>query len=297
VSVDEQIDMSSNEDIILRSSFAGGCLRQNKPICVSGPQEYCDEDSFHSAHFLRVNTGHELRYCAYSIESVAIGRCGDTGECKNFAYRCDDPSSFNEYDPTCGVIRDNTNGQLTTYGKCNDRCVWSREDCLEGELWVSDDLACTSDKVEIGACMAGHTFCGVSSAMCIEPVEPYISHKEAVETRNVNCILSEISPTQAPTTKRTGSPTRSSTKNPTSSPLSLLATSYEKDNRFLVSTGGIVLICIGGSLVLILFAFMLNMVTCKMEFPKFRKSMEKIDGNLDDNIEEEPTKEVPGDVN
>mmetsp|Transcript_22690 Transcript_22690/g.25827 ORF Transcript_22690/g.25827 Transcript_22690/m.25827 type:complete len:287 (-) Transcript_22690:85-945(-) len=281
--------MNSKEDVITRSSFAGGCLRQNELVCVSEPQNYCDEDSFHSAHFLRANYGHDLRFCAYSIESIAIGRCGDNGECKNFAYRCDDPTSFEEYDPTCGVVSDNTNGKLTTYGRCNNRCVWSREDCLEDEIWVSHDLTCTSDKVEIGACMAGHTFCAVSSAMCIQPIEPYISHKEALETRNVNCILSEIDSTQAPVSNL--SPTNFPSKNPTSNSIDLF-TSYEKDNTSSISTGGIILICVAALLVLLLIALMLNMIACKMTSPKFRKSIKKINKNLDENTKEKSTKKA-----
>jgi len=292
--------VSNNEDIDFRDAFGGGCYKEDKPICVFEPQDYCDEGTFHSAHFLRANSGHPLRYCATSIQYISIGRCSDNGKCTNIASRCNDPSSFQEYDPTCSLMRDKTNGELTTYGSCNNRCVWSSEDCIDGEEeWISDNPACTSNKVEIGACMAGHTFCVVSSAMCIQPDEPYISHKEALETRKVGCFLTEDPSTTSPTISP--APTTGPTKNPTRSPFdqtNLFSANKNDvvDSTSVFSTEVIIVIVAGVTLSLLLFALLFNVITChKLKSPKIRrrrrsKSTKEIDTASESSPEEKSEK-------
>lgn len=196
--------MSDFEDTSFRGGFAGGCLRQGQDACVAEPEPFCDAGTWKSAHWLRSNPGHALRYCAGQLASVPIGRCGDSGWCANLAVRCDDPSSFVPYDPTCTITQDlaapGPNMTFTTYGKCGDRCVWSPQDCLTGEDYVKNDPACTADQTKIGSCFAGHAFCAVSAAAC--DGEPWLSHEQTAQEIGVNCFLAalpaEPSPTPAP---------------------------------------------------------------------------------------------------
>jgi len=197
----------------VRYGHAGGCFREGVKVCVEEPNDFCDEGTFRFAHVLRQDYDNPLFWCVFDIEHIEIGRCGDSNRCSNLASRCDDPSTFVALDQTCTITRDKANSRLTTYGKCNDRCSWSPDDCKDGETWTKDDLACSADKVEIGACAAGYNFCTVSSKVCIQPTEPYITHSDLLDKLNVRCILSEIPNTAAPT----GSPT--ATVSPTTTPM------------------------------------------------------------------------------
>ena len=197
----------------VRYGHAGGCYRQGVKVCVEEPNDFCDEGTFRFAHVLRQDYDNPLFWCVFDIEHIEIGRCGDSNRCSNLASRCDDPSTFVALDQTCTITRDKANSRLTTYGKCNDRCSWSPDDCKDGETWTKDDLACSADKVEIGACAAGYNFCSVSSKACVQPSEPYINHSDLLDKLNVRCILSEIPNTAAPT----GSPT--ATVSPTTTPM------------------------------------------------------------------------------
>jgi len=210
--------MSTFEEMEFRQGFAGGCYVNGTETCVAQPEDYCDEGSFVSAHYVRSNSGHPLRYCAGDLEDVAIGRCGDSGKCSNLQSRCEDESSFVAFDPTCTTTQDlsflsNNNGMLfVTYGKCGDRCVWSSEDCLEGEAYTLNDPECTSEKVQIGACFAGHAFCAVGQKSCTQPNlpdEPFWTHQEVQQKIGANCFLSSLPgpPTSRPTwAPRTVSP-------------------------------------------------------------------------------------------
>jgi hypothetical protein len=125
-----------------------------------------------------------------------------------------------EQDENCTVTQDLTREALAlnTYGKCGDRCVWSPEDCLEGEDYIPHDFECTADKVQIGACFAGHAFCAVGPESCIQRFqedEPFWTHQEVVDKVGANCFLSSLPrpPTTAP-------PTRAPwTRTPTVSPV------------------------------------------------------------------------------
>jgi len=248
-----------------RQGFAGGCYINGTGICVTKPETYCDTATFVPTHYLRVNTGHPLRYCTYTgeMEKVIIGRCGGKhGKCSNLHSRCNDSSnsdsdnnggggninggdcddddcdgnrggggngngntngntdevkeenqtsSFIEYDPTCTITQDLSlsstsslvSNTYVTYGKCNDRCVWSSDDCLPDEIYSLNDPTCTADKVQIGACFAGHAFCAVDASSCTTgtntqasngniPDEPYWSHQEVKEKIGTNCFLSSL---------------------------------------------------------------------------------------------------------
>jgi len=221
------------EDMEYREGFAGGCYVNNTGTCVAQPEDYCDEDTFVTAHYLRANKGHPLRYCAGQLENVAIGRCGDSGQCSNFASRCLNETTFVPFDPNCTITTDLSfegNGTSVTYGKCNDRCVWSEDDCLAGEVYVSNDEECTSDKVEIGACWAGHAFCAVGPKSCTQPGqqdEPFWMHHEVKENVEANCYLSSL-PKPAP--PPTLAPVRAVwTKAPTRSPSEFTPTTLYTD--------------------------------------------------------------------
>ena len=241
--------MTSNifEEMDYREGFAGGCYRNGTAICVAKPEEYCDEETFVPAHFLRSNSGHPLRYCAGDLADVVIGRCvssgGIKGQCSNLQSRCTNTrtkdaeeedqtnitSSFIEYDPTCTITQDlqqtqnnnnntDNNGSSTatslsyvTYGKCGDRCVWSPTDCIDEEIYIPNDNNCTADKVQIGACFAGHAFCAVDPSSCTQPnrpIEPFWTHQEVKVKIGANCFLSSVPvpvpvPVQSPTTSTT----------------------------------------------------------------------------------------------
>jgi len=203
--------MSTYEELELRVGYAGGCYVKGTATCVVQPEDYCDEGTFVPAHYTRSNSGHPLRYCAGDIEDVVIGRCGDSGKCSNLQSRCEDQSSFTVLDPTCTTTQDLSNeyGTFVTYGKCGDRCVWSSDDCLEGEAYIRDNPECTADKVQIGACFAGNAFCAVGQKSCTQPGlpdEPFWTHQEVQETVGANCFLSRLpgpptaSPVAAPPT-------------------------------------------------------------------------------------------------
>jgi hypothetical protein len=207
--------MSTLKRLEFRDGFAGGCEVNGILTCVAQPQDYCDEGTFVPGHFLRSNSGHPLRYCAGDLEDVIIGRCG-SGKCTNIQSRCngdklqceDDDCNrallpFIEYDPTCTTTQDLLNDEYVTYGKCGSRCVWSKDDCLEGEVYIQNDETCTADKVQIGACFAGHAFCSVSKASCTQlnlPDEPYMTHQEVKDKIGANCFLSSLPtpPTESP---------------------------------------------------------------------------------------------------
>ena len=212
----------------LRQGFAGGCHVNGTGICVTKPETYCDTNTFWPAHYLRT-PGNPLRYCTYSgiIENVIIGRCssvgknGNGGKCSNLQSRClngttneeeeDQSSLFIEYDPTCTITQDLssslTSTSYVTYGKCDDRCVWSSEDCMKEEIYIPNDQSCTADKVQIGACFAGHAYCAVDAASCTTtqtnlnlPEEPFWTHQEVKAKLGVNCFLASLPtpPTESP---------------------------------------------------------------------------------------------------
>ena len=197
----------------VRYGHTGGCYRKGVKVCVEEPNDFCDEGTFRFAYVLRQDYDYPLFWCVFDIEHIEIGRCGDSNRCSNLASRCDDPSTFVALDQTCTITRDKANSRLTTYGKCNDRCSWSPDDCKDGETWTKDDLTCSADKVEIGACAAGYNFCSVSSKACVQPSEPYINHSDLLAKLDIRCILSEIPTTAAPT----ASPT--ATVSPTTTPI------------------------------------------------------------------------------
>eukprot|EP00980_Cylindrotheca_fusiformis_P024619 scaffold12169_cov132-Cylindrotheca_fusiformis.AAC.7 len=236
--------MSGVQSKEFRSAYAGGCYKDGKPICVEEPKDFCDEGTFQTAHYLRANGGTPLRYCAYNIENVIIGRCGESGMCSNKASRCDDPSTF-ALDESCTTIRDKKKGLFTTYGKCDDRCSWSQDDCADDEVWTNNDDNCTADKVEVGACFSGYAFCTVDSANCIGAT--YLDYKEVRDSpHEVNCFLSELVPTNAPTispapTLRPVLPPTPIAQTPSLSP----TVKPPDENNDILSTGAIVGITIG----------------------------------------------------
>ena len=244
--------MSAMQELEFREGFAGACYVNGTGICVAQPEDYCDEGTFASAHFMRARVGdvtHPLRYCAGAIESVLIGRCRDSGECSNLASRCEDSSTFQEVDEDCTITQDLLSETYVTYGKCGERCVWSPEYCLEGETYISNDPECTANKVEIGACFAGHAFCAVGPKSCTHPGlpdEPFWSHEKVQELTGANCFLSYLpEPPRPPTT--TAPPTRQPTRQPenwrdsmsdppTESPIEIL----EPSSNGRLSTNGLV---------------------------------------------------------
>lgn len=201
--------MSSFESLEYREGFAGGCYVNGTSTCVAEPVDYCDEGTFVMASYVRANKGHPLRYCAGELEHVVIGRCGDSGECSNLPIGCEDETTWDEYDETCTVTMDLARTELTyvTYGKCGDRCVWSPNDCIEGEEYIPKSPECTADKVQIGACFAGHAFCAVSSESCTQSGlsdEPFFTHTEVQDKIGANCFLSRL-----PLPQTTAPPSRS----------------------------------------------------------------------------------------
>ena len=201
------VPLPSYEALDYREGYAGGCYINAEATCVAQPEDYCDEGTFVSAHYLRANSGHPLRYCNGELENVVIGRCGDSGKCSNLIDRCEDGSSFTAFDSTCTIILDLSTDKPTpvTYGKCGNRCVWSSENCLDGEEYIRNDPSCTADKVEIGACFAGHAYCAPSEKSCADKFtnEPYWDHQTVQTKVKADCFLSKLpappTPYKAPT--------------------------------------------------------------------------------------------------
>lgn len=191
------IEKMSDDGLEFREGYAGGCYVNGTATCVSEPEDYCDEGTFVMASYVRANKGHPLRYCAGELENVVIGRCGDSGECSNTPYGCEDEETWDEHDETCTVTRDLGNAELAyvTYGKCGDRCVWSPDDCMEGEDYVRKSPECTADKVQIGACFDGFAFCAVSADSCTQSGladEPFYTHRQIQEWVGAGCFLSSL---------------------------------------------------------------------------------------------------------
>jgi DAP10 membrane protein len=187
--------MSAEDTDERRGGYAGGCYKDGEAVCVVREETYCDDGTWVAAHFLRGYSGEPLRYCTGEIANVVIGRCGTTGPCSNLSDRCDDPSAFIEYDPTCTIPTDLKDMSRTVYGKCGDRCVWSDQDCVGGESYVKWADECTSEYVEIGACWAGYAFCAVSVESCVQqnmPAEPFFTHQELFEQVGAKCFLTDI---------------------------------------------------------------------------------------------------------
>ena len=210
-----------------RTVYAGTCLQEDKLVCgvlennVDVVDSLCDEGSWEPPHVV-AHSGHPHRRCAYYPDTMVIGRCdGPDGPCSNFAARCADPVSFVVRDPDCRITQDykyynnndesagqsSTNGiKYTTYGRCGERCVWSPEDCLAGEEYVTNDMECTANKVQLGACLDGFGYCTVSSTTCVNvdgsnTAEPYYTHNDFLEKFNINCYLADLpKPPPPPTT-------------------------------------------------------------------------------------------------
>jgi len=86
---------------------------------------------------------------------------------------------------------------------------------------VKDDLECTAEKVQIGACFAGHAFCAVGQKSCTHPGlpdEPFWTHEKVQDVIGANCFLSSL---PAPPTPPSPPPTRAPrTASPVASPTS-----------------------------------------------------------------------------
>jgi len=200
-----------------RTVYAGTCKQNGTLVCgVVQEQDYCDEASW-VPPFVVADAGHPNRICAYYPDTMVIGRCdGPFGPCSNLASRCTDPESFVPRDPDCRITkdykkRDNDNDndndndehhrehhKPTTYGRCGaDRCVWSPEDCSEGEPYTRNDPDCTANRVKLGACLDGFGYCTVSPVVC-GALEPYYTHEEFLEKFDTNCYLADLPRESAP---------------------------------------------------------------------------------------------------
>ena len=186
-----------------RTVYAGTCFRDNELVCgVVQEQDFCDDGTWAPPHVV-ADMGHPNRICAYYPDRMVIGRCdggpgGSGGWCSNLASRCGDPESFVARDPTCRVTHDERSGVPTTYGRCGEtRCVWSPEDCSEGEDYTPNDTGCTADRVELGACLDGFGYCTVSPKTCANvdgsnTTEPYYTHEEFLDKFDTNCYLGDV---------------------------------------------------------------------------------------------------------
>jgi len=219
-----------------RTVYAGTCFQNDKLVCgvvEENNESLCDEGTWEPPHVV-AHKGHPNRSCAYYPDRMVIGRCdGPNGPCSNLASRCIDPSSFVVRDPDCRITQDykyyenenineNSNNEInihidgvgikyTTYGKCGDRCVWSPDDCLEGEEYINNDMECTANKVKLGACLDGYGYCTVSPTTCVnvdgsQTAEPYYTHDDFLEKFNTNCYLADLPDPPAPPTPPTFAP-------------------------------------------------------------------------------------------
>lgn len=237
--------MSTVESLEFREGWAGGCYVNGTATCVAGPEDYCDEDTFVPAHYTRANTGHPLRYCAGQLEDVVIGRCGDSGECSNLPSGCENEDTWEKYDESCTITVDSmpqTQLSYVTYGRCGNRCVWSPNDCMEDEDYIRKSPECTANKVQIGACFAGHAFCAPSQESCTQPGridEPFLTHQEVRDNVGANCYLSSLPPLIAPT-----KPPRTKAPNVAPTPSPFTATEPAKGVIDKIQTGAVVSIVV-----------------------------------------------------
>ena len=203
-----------------RTVYAGTCVHEDTLVCGVvennnvDVDSWCDKGSWEPPHVV-AHSGHPHRRCAYYPDTMVIGRCdGPDGPCSNLASRCADPLSFVVRDPDCRITQDykyynNTNNdestgqssttgiKYTTYGRCGERCVWSPDDCLAGEDYVTNDMECTANKVQLGACLDGFGYCTVSSKTCVNvdgsnTAEPYYTHDDFLEKFQINCYLADL---------------------------------------------------------------------------------------------------------
>jgi len=132
-----------------------------------------------------------------NAEAVPIGRCFDSSQdlevCTSVKEACTVPDKFQPNAEGCMVANENrmdSSGLLrhwSLYGRCDDTCVWSQDDCLAGEAWYpathsyynTASKECTCDVVQVGACKnpKNKYSCGISSFSCDE-FSTYISARD-----------------------------------------------------------------------------------------------------------------------
>lgn len=188
--------MSSTSTTTNRASVqAGSCLRGGDGSICAFDSYGCPSNAIFSSPRELAQSGGGLAHggaCTTRTgteERTNIGWCPGEG-CTSDASACSVPSSFVPIDDRCTVRSDSTRGHggnddknfTTLFGRCSadDTCYWSQNDCPEEDpsSWIpaynhgnppslSDDEACTCDKVRVGACLDQEFyFCAVSAAAC-----------------------------------------------------------------------------------------------------------------------------------
>jgi len=169
-----------------------------------------------------------------SSRMVHLGKCGEN-KCASDQASCD--NTYGEYIPVrAGSFYQECQANDVLYGDCNGRCVWSSNECKEGEQYtlplmlyndtfIPKETDCTCDKVRVGGCKNKGdrpVHCAVSADSC-DYTQTWLSPQEVVEQENVDCFLCLEPPTPRPSNVPSP-PTPSPISSPTSSPVKPVTT-------------------------------------------------------------------------
>ncbi len=124
-----------------------------------------------------------------SIRAEPLGECGE-GTCSPNAASCitlggTASTLYNDipFDGKKCLVEE------TKFGRCDDRCSWSPDDCDFGERWTFPSEECRCDKVRVGGCLKDDkVFCAVSPDAC-DDISTWLDPKKVDTDTNYKCFL------------------------------------------------------------------------------------------------------------
>ena len=178
-----------------KSVRSGFCSSSSRLFCALEETKCSESDSiiddsfvFSSSREIETTPDAHGGYCRRydAFKDLRFGRCID-GLCGPNAESCGNNNMLGEDDTnTCTI-------ESTLYGKCDDRCSWSPNECQSGELWSFPVDDCTCEKVLVGACVTSigtHTSvtCAVSPDGC-DKSSIWVSVIDLTIEHQVECTL------------------------------------------------------------------------------------------------------------
>jgi len=149
-----------------QNNFYGCALTSTD--CSAGFQS--SRDTFHDAHSGSCHARDALLL-------TYTGKCTDEDICTGHPSACLNPDKFVRTIKECTVVPVLGRNEVVvtpgaTFGRCDDTCYWSSDDCIAPEQWsiASSNIDCSCDKVQVGACKdsGGNYYCAVEEASCTE---------------------------------------------------------------------------------------------------------------------------------